>query len=117
MNMMATIEEPCFTETPRGKFIQVIDDSMTPIIQKGDEILVDIQNKQLCDGAVFLFSHSAASAYPWIRRVQQLPDGSVQLKAEDSDWEPDHIRNLEESAFHVVGRVTKVYRDLSPRTA
>lgn len=102
-------------ETSRAskeKFFVAIDDSMAPTIRKGDDFMVDTQIDQICTEGVFLFCHPATPTYPLIRRVQRRRDGAVILKADNHVWEPDRVRSLEEAGIRVLGRVTKVLRNL-----
>lgn len=79
------------SRTSKEKFFVAIDDSMAPTIWKGDDFMVDTQIEQICTEGVFLFCHPSAPTYPYIRRVQKRPDGSVMLKADNNDWGPSDI--------------------------
>ncbi|AXV14643.1 hypothetical protein CYG48_02310 [Neorhizobium sp. SOG26] len=79
------------------------DAAMEPAIPKGSPVFVDIGDRQLTDGAVYVVDLEENRC---IRRVRRMGNGSVQLLAEKGEaYPPKRIKKADVPRLQVVGRV------------
>jgi transcriptional regulator with XRE-family HTH domain len=86
-----------------------IDNSMTGIVEKGDECLLDLQQNTVT-GADLFGIYVGGSV--WIRQLIPHVDRTVTLSAQDRDAYPDRQLSAEEvAALDIVGRVVRISHD------
>lgn len=93
---------------PRHLFWAIGDgDSMEPTIRSGEVILVDRSNDTpRMDGGIWVVMHGEIGM---IRRLRQLPDGTVELHSDNHLVRP---QTAVDGELHAVGRVIAVVRRL-----
>jgi transcriptional regulator with XRE-family HTH domain len=85
-------------------------DSMSPTIVDGTPMFVDISDRKLEDGRVYLFDVGEELI---VRRVQRLPHGSLELLPDNLErYRPQHVLKDNLADLTVVGRVCAASRIL-----
>lgn len=85
-------------------------DSMSPTIVDGAPMFVDISDRKLEDGRVYLFDVGEELI---VRRVQRLPHGSLELLPDNLErYRPQHVLKDGQVDLKVVGRVCVASRIL-----
>lgn len=85
-------------------------DSMSPTIVDGAPMFVDISDRKLEDGRVYLFDVGEELI---VRRVQRLPHGSLELLPDNLErYRPQHVLKDNLADLKVVGRVCAASRVL-----
>lgn len=88
---------------------EVKDDSLSPLLMKGDTVLCELQgtlkNGEIClvllDGVIM------------VRRVFVFPEKEiVMMKADNPEFEPITYRYDEVENLQILGRVKRLYRDI-----
>jgi phage repressor protein C with HTH and peptisase S24 domain len=80
-----------------------VDDSMEPAIPKGAPVFVDIGDRDLTDGEVYVFDLDNSHR---IRRVSRMRSGDVELLATKGDAYPrSRIKKSDLAHLQIVGRV------------
>lgn len=82
--------------------LTVKGDSMTPTLNDGDLILVDLRAGRLEDSAVYVIEFDDALL---VKRIQRKFDGSIVIKSDNSLYEPEVIPKERAEALRIVGRV------------
>lgn len=81
--------------------LDVLGDSMQPLIQDGDTILVDQSDTRLQDGKIFLVGLGEELL---VKRLQKTVRGWL-LVSQNSEYAPISVENPDVDAFRVYGRV------------
>ncbi|MEO7538383.1 MAG: S24 family peptidase [Pyrinomonadaceae bacterium] len=97
------IKHPSFTF-----FAYAEGDSMFPLIQDGNLLVVDRKAKQP-NGCVVLASVNNTFC---VKRLFKFPDGSIELRSENPARESIHLPSEFEGEFEIFGRVIKAIQDL-----
>jgi DNA polymerase V len=97
------IKHPSFTF-----FAYAEGDSMFPVIQDGNLLVVDRKAKQP-NGCVVLASVNNTFC---VKRLYRFPDGSVELRPQNPAHESIHLPSEFEGEFEIFGRVIKAIQDL-----
>jgi phage repressor protein C with HTH and peptisase S24 domain/lambda repressor-like predicted transcriptional regulator len=79
-------------------------DTMAPLIRHGDLLVVDLNDREIADGSVFVVRYGGALRP---RRIDLRYDGSLVLRCEDQDRYPDELipRADRDRYIQVIGRV------------
>lgn len=85
------------------KIIKAVGDSMTPTVQDGDYVFVDISNQFVTSDGVYVLSLSTGLS---IKRVQNALNGDVIVRSDNPAYEP-LTANL--SDIKVLGRVVRIF--------
>jgi transcriptional regulator with XRE-family HTH domain len=92
------------------RVVSASGDSMSPTIVGGTPIFVDISDRKLEDGSVYLFD---AGAELIARRVQRFADGSLELLPDNLErYRSQHVLKDGLAELKVVGRVCAASRIL-----
>lgn len=79
------------------------DDGMVPEIEQGALLLVDVSDKQLTEGCVYVFDGESG---PILRRIRRLPNGSLELLcADDQRHPPRRIAKADIGGLDTIGRL------------
>ena len=97
------IKHPSFTF-----FAYAEGDSMFPVIQDGNLLVVDRKAKQP-NGCVVLASVNNTFC---VKRLYKFSDGSVELRSENPAHASIHLPSEFEGEFEIFGRVIKAVHDL-----
>ena len=97
------IKHPSFTF-----FAYAEGDSMFPLIQDGNLLVVDRKAKQP-NGCVVLASVNNTFC---VKRLFRFPDGSIELRSDNPARESIHLPSEFEGEFEIFGRVIKAIQDL-----
>ncbi len=97
------IKNPSFTF-----FAYAEGDSMFPLIQSGDLMIID-RKVAKPDGCVVLASVNNTFC---VKHLYRWPDGSIELRPHNSKYESIHLPSEFEGDFEIFGRVTKSIQDL-----
>ncbi|MEI3478590.1 MAG: S24 family peptidase [Bilophila sp.] len=81
--------------------LDVLGNSMEPVIRHKDTILVDQSEKTLKDGKIFLVGFGDELL---VKRVQRTPRGWL-LKSENKDYSDITVEGADLDSFRVYGRV------------
>lgn len=86
------------------KLVKVFGDSMKPVLNHGDQTLVDTACKQFIDDAIYCIAQGDLLRF---KRIKLQLDGKVIVKSDNEiEGFPPEIYTAEEaSSFHVIGRV------------
>lgn len=85
----------------KSVMMDVLGDSMSPLIMNKDTILVDQSATDLRDGKIFLIRLGEELL---VKRVQKAPRGWL-LVSQNSDYAPIPVEGPDLEIFHVYGRV------------
>jgi len=84
-------------------------DSMEPTISNNDTLLIHTGRKQPRDGHIYVFRQEDTL---WVKRVQVLPGGSLQMISDNDAYSPITVRPDEMHNFEVVGQVVNISKDV-----
>ena len=82
--------------------LTVKGDSMSPSLNDGDMILVDLRASRIEDSAVYVLEFDDALL---VKRIQRKLDGSVVIKSDNHLYEPEVLPKERADALRIVGRV------------
>lgn len=85
-------------------------DSMSPTIQDGDTIHIDLGRKEIKDGRIFVI---CIGGLHFAKRLYNMPFGGVRIVSDNADEFPEIILTAEERMtqdFHVYGWVWQIAR-------
>lgn len=82
--------------------ISVKGDSMEPTLSDGDILLVDTTDRQFQANAIYVLQNWGSLL---VKRIQRKMDGSVVIKSDNKDYEPETVRGDMVEQLHVIGRV------------
>lgn len=89
--------------------IYATDDSMTGLVNEGDELLIDRTLNTVSKVDMFAM---LVNSQVWIRWIRPEIDGSYTIAAEDSAHYPDNKLTADEmKKLHIIGRVARISRD------
>lgn len=79
-------------------------DTMAPLIRHGDLLIVDLNDREIADGSIFVVRYGGALRS---RRIDLRYDGSLILRCEDQARYPDELVHLadRDRYVQVIGRV------------
>jgi DNA polymerase V len=97
------IKNPSFTF-----FAYAEGDSMFPLIQDGNLLVIDRKAKQP-NGCVVLASVNNTFC---VKKLYRFPDGSIELRPHNPVHESIHLPSEFEGEFEIFGRVVKAIQDL-----
>lgn len=83
-------------------------DSMAPVINDGDSILVDYQDKVIRGDRIFVAEHDNEI---FVKRIQKLM-GGLTLTSVNNDYAPIVFPAAEADQLHIIGRVRWIARSL-----
>lgn len=85
------------------------DDSMAPLIRKGDELLIDLTENTVKLADLFAI---LVNSQVWIRWIRPEIDNCFTVAAEDSEYYPDiKLSKDDTSALEIIGRVARISKD------
>jgi SOS-response transcriptional repressor LexA len=93
---------PGVSSTLNLAVISAYGDSMKPLFDDGDILLVDRGVTALKVDAVYVLAFRDEL---YIKRIQRFPDGSVKIKSENPSYEPITVTKAEVESVRVLGRV------------
>ncbi|HAS3046015.1 XRE family transcriptional regulator [Vibrio parahaemolyticus] len=104
------LKERGLTEN-KVSLVKLIDDSMSPELDEGDEVLIDQTVKTPKTNDLFAL---LVNGQIWVRRIRPELDGSFTICAGDSNRWPDQtVADTEALAkIDIVGRVCRIMRDV-----
>lgn len=82
--------------------LTVKGDSMSPTLNDGDLILIDLRSSRLEDSAIYVIEFADALL---VKRIQRKLDGSVVIKSDNPVYEPEVIARENVADLQIVGRV------------
>lgn len=82
--------------------ISAIGDSMEPTLRAGDLLLIDRSGDGVKQDAIYAF---ATNGELRVKRMQLKMDGSVVVKSDNQQYEPETLTSDQAAALHIVGRV------------
>lgn len=82
--------------------ISAIGDSMEPTLRAGDLLLIDRGGEGVKQDAIYAF---ATNGELRVKRMQLKIDGSVVVKSDNQQYEPETLTSDQAAALHIVGRV------------
>ena len=84
-------------------------DSMEPTINSGNSILVDLSDKQLHDGSIYVLR---VGDNLFAKRLQQRFDGSVELLSDNKEYPAQIVKTDEIDQLSIIGKVVWIGKDL-----
>ncbi|OUR88306.1 peptidase [Gammaproteobacteria bacterium 42_54_T18] len=84
-------------------------DSMEPTINNGNTILVNIEDKQLKDGSIFVLRFGEEL---YAKRLQKRFDGSVCLISDNKEYDEQIVKPDELEQLEIIGKVVWIGKDL-----
>ena len=87
------------------KRFKVVGDSMEPLLFAGDSVLVDLSDNDpgnIVDGKVYAIRHGASLK---IKKLSRKFDGTLVLRSENKDYEPEEISPRAADEVVILGRV------------
>ncbi|APG24005.1 XRE family transcriptional regulator [Syntrophotalea acetylenica] len=93
-----------YLRVPRQKLalLNVKGDSMSPTMNDGDLILIDMRSDRIEDSAIYVIEFDEALL---VKRIQRRFDGSVAIKSDNPFYEPEIIPKERAQSLRIVGRV------------
>lgn len=82
--------------------ISAIGDSMEPTLRAGDLLLIDRSGDGVKQDAIYAF---ATNGELRVKRMQLKMDGSVVVKSDNQQYEPETLTSDQAATLHIVGRV------------
>lgn len=82
--------------------ISAIGDSMEPTLRAGDLLLIDRSVEAVKQDAIYAF---ATNGELRVKRMQLKMDGSVVVKSDNAQYDPEILTPVQAAAVHLVGRV------------
>lgn len=82
--------------------ISAIGDSMEPTLRAGDLLLIDRSGDGVKQDAIYAF---ATNGELRVKRMQLKMDGSVVVKSDNQQYEPEILTSDQAATLHIVGRV------------
>jgi len=82
--------------------LDVKGDSMSPTMNDGDLILVDLRSSRLEDSAIYVIQFDDALL---VKRIQRRFDGTVVIISDNPVYEPEIILKERAESLRIVGRV------------
>ena len=89
--------------------MEVLGDSMEPLIREGDSVLVDQSQKEIYAGGIYAV---AVQDTIMVKRLERHPHGLVLVSA-NPGYSPLHLQGDEVDTVRIIGRVIGMWRDLS----
>ena len=84
-------------------------DSMEPTINNGNTILVDMSDKKLKDGSIYVLRFGE---YLYAKRLQQRFDGSVCLISDNKEYDDQIVKSDELDQLAIIGKVVWIGKDV-----
>lgn len=85
-------------------------DSMEPTIHNNNTILVDLSDKKLSEGLIYVVRLGEEL---YAKRLQQYIDGSVRLISDNKEYVEQHVQAHELDQLEIIGKVVWIGKDLS----
>jgi phage repressor protein C with HTH and peptisase S24 domain len=82
--------------------INVLGDSMEPVLSDGDLILIDMGTRRVKDNAIYVLQLNGSLL---VKRIQRKLDGSVMVKSDNVIYEPEMVTTEMLNSLNVIGRV------------
>jgi len=82
--------------------LNVLGDSMEPILQNGEVVLINTKSKELKSGGIFVISTTAGL---FVKRLAQRIDGSIELISDNKNYNSEILSVDELTNTQIVGRV------------
>lgn len=84
--------------------ISVIGDSMEPYLSDGDLILIDTNVMRIENDSIYVLQSGDALQ---VKRIQRKVDGTVIVKSDNPQYDPEIFRNDAAAQLRVVGRLVR----------
>ncbi|KGJ86410.1 LexA family transcriptional regulator [Colwellia psychrerythraea] len=84
-------------------------DSMEPTINSGNTILVDLSNKKLTEGSIYVLRLGEDL---YAKRLQQRFDGSIELISDNKEYITQTVKPDELEQLEIIGKVVWIGKDL-----
>jgi len=84
-------------------------DSMEPTINSGNTILVDLSNKKLTEGSIYVLRLGEEL---YAKRLQQRFDGSIELISDNKEYKDQLVKPDELEQLEIIGKVVWIGKDL-----
>ncbi|WP_105169067.1 XRE family transcriptional regulator [Pseudoalteromonas sp. T1lg23B] len=85
-------------------------DSMEPTIHNNNTILVDLSDKKLSEGLIYVVRLGEEL---YAKRLQQYLDGSVRLISDNKEYVDQHVQPHELEQLEIIGKVVWIGKDLA----
>jgi phage repressor protein C with HTH and peptisase S24 domain len=85
-------------------------DSMEPTIHNNNTILVDLSDKKLSEGLIYVVRLGEEL---YAKRLQQYIDGSVRLISDNKEYVEQHVQAHELEQLEIIGKVVWIGKDLA----
>ncbi|KAF7774398.1 hypothetical protein PCIT_a0834 [Pseudoalteromonas citrea] len=85
-------------------------DSMEPTIHNNNTILVDLSDKKLSEGLIYVVRLGEEL---YAKRLQQYIDGSVRLISDNKEYVEQHVQAHELDQLEIIGKVVWIGKDLA----
>jgi phage repressor protein C with HTH and peptisase S24 domain len=83
--------------------LEASGDSMAPTIADGEPLIVDLADKKLSNGEIYVFRIGDAVQ---VKRIQRkMKDGTVTLLSDNAKYAAETLSQADAEALHVIGRV------------
>jgi phage repressor protein C with HTH and peptisase S24 domain len=82
--------------------IEVHGDSMEPVLQNNDLILIDLRFNRLKENDIYAFQYKG---HLRVKRLQVKLDGTVIIKSDNPHYEIEYLTAEEAESLHLIGRV------------
>ena len=89
------------------RVLTVQGDSMSPEINSGDVIFIDVGVTQFVTNAIYVMNYSGR---PMVKRLQARRDGSVLIKSTNDSYDAEVVAEAEVHDLYVAGRVIGVWK-------
>ncbi|MFP4480096.1 MAG: S24 family peptidase [Desulfohalobiaceae bacterium] len=91
----------------RMLLMQVLGDSMEPVIREGDTVLIDRSQQELSSGGIYALGLEETIL---VKRLEKRPGALVLISANPA-YAPIHLQGEELHSVRLIGRVVGMWRD------
>lgn len=85
------------------RVVEVLGDSMLPLLSTGDYVIIDINNRVLADGLYVINYQNVLM----VKSLQFKLNGNILIKSLNPDYESYEVDKDSQSIFNIIGRVVK----------
>ncbi len=87
--------------------VPALDDSMKPLINAKDDVLIDESKKEVTNKDIFAINVNGVAWFRWI--TPQITNGYIISSEDDNNYPDQHIKSLSE--INIIGRVIRIAHD------
>lgn len=87
--------------------MEVLGDSMEPLIKEGDTVLIDRSQQEISSGGIYALGVEETIL---VKRLERRPNGLILISANPA-YTPIHLQGEEMQAVRLIGRIVGMWRE------